>query len=189
MIRKKSISMRSGLRLFAALALQTSLAWPVDAQPGTGTEARSALIIRAARVLDVRAGRYIDGAAIFIDGERIRALGPSAEMAKQAPAARVIDLADAVVLPGLIDCHTHLLARVPDGRYGYEVNLLTKSPAYRALEGAANARATLEAGFTTVRDVESEGSEYADVALRDAINEGLVIGPRMRVATRGIAAL
>jgi imidazolonepropionase-like amidohydrolase len=69
------------------------------------------------------------------------------------------------------------------------LNLLTKSQAYRALEGAANARVTIEAGFTTVRDVESEGSMYADVALRDAINAGLVEGPRMRVATRGIAAL
>jgi imidazolonepropionase-like amidohydrolase len=81
------------------------------------------------------------------------------------------------------------MARIPDGPNGYGLNLMTKSEAYRALEGAANARATLEAGFTTVRDVENEGSGYADIALRDAIRDGLVEGPRMRVATRGIAAV
>ena len=67
--------------------------------------------------------------------------------------------------------------------------LLTKSQAYRALEGASNARRTLLAGYTAVRDVESEGASYADVALRDAINRGLVEGPRMKVATRGIAVI
>lgn len=93
------------------------------------------------------------------------------------------------MLPGLIHCHTHLLARIPDTPEGYALNLLTKSQAFRALEGAFDARVTLHAGYTTVRDVENEGSGYADVALRDAINQGLVEGPRMQVATRGIAAL
>jgi imidazolonepropionase-like amidohydrolase len=147
-------------------------------------------LLRAAQVLDVRTGTYIKDAAIYVEGERIKALGPAADVLKQVPAsAQVIDLGDATVLPGLIDCHTHLMARIPDGPNAYALNLLTKSEAYRALEGASNARATLEAGFTTVRDVESEGSGYADVALRDAINNGLVEGPRMRVATRGIAAV
>jgi imidazolonepropionase-like amidohydrolase len=81
------------------------------------------------------------------------------------------------------------MARIPDGADGYGLNLLTKSEAFRALEGAADARITLHAGFTTVRDVESEGAGYADVALRDAIEQGLVEGPRMVVATRGIAAV
>jgi imidazolonepropionase-like amidohydrolase len=117
-------------------------------------------------------------------------VGPATDVLKQAPAsAQVVDLGNLTVLPGLIDCHTHLMARIPDEPNGYAVNLLTKSEAYRALEGAANARLTLEAGFTTVRDVENEGSGYADIALRDAINDGLVEGPRMRVATRAIAAV
>jgi len=81
------------------------------------------------------------------------------------------------------------MARIPEGDNAYEVNLLTKSEAYRAMEGAADARATLWAGFTPVREVENEGSGYADVALRDAIHAGLVEGPRMLVATRGIAAV
>jgi imidazolonepropionase-like amidohydrolase len=77
-------------------------------------------------------------------------------------------------------------ASTPDA---YLLSLATKSEAFRALEGAADARVTLLAGFTTVRDVENEGSMYADVALRDAIQQGLVDGPRMQVATRAIAAV
>ena len=147
-------------------------------------------IVRAARLLDVRSGSYIKNAAIWIRGERIKAVGSAIDVLKDTPASvEVLDLGDVTVLPGLIDCHTHLMARMPNAANGYALNLLTKSEAYRALEGAANGRATLEAGFTTVRDVGNEGSAYADVALRDAINNGLVEGPRMRVATRAIAAV
>jgi imidazolonepropionase-like amidohydrolase len=81
------------------------------------------------------------------------------------------------------------MARIPETDEGYTLNLATKSQAFRALEGAFNARLTLQAGYTTIRDVESEGSGYADVALRDAINQGLAEGPRMQVATRAIAAV
>jgi imidazolonepropionase-like amidohydrolase len=147
-------------------------------------------LLLAARILDIRAGAYVADAAIIVEGGRIKAVGAATALRKQVPeSAKIIDLRDATVLPGLIDCHTHLMARIADDPNGYAINLLTKSQAYRALEGAANARATLEAGFTSVRDVENEGSGYADVALRDAINAGLVEGPRMRVATRGIAAV
>jgi imidazolonepropionase-like amidohydrolase len=147
-------------------------------------------LLLAARILDIRSGSYLTDAAIVVEGGRIKAIGGATALRRQVPeSAKIIDLGDATVLPGLIDCHTHLMARIADEPNGYALNLLTKSQAYRALEGAANARATLEAGFTTVRDVENEGSGYADVALRDAINAGLVEGPRMRVATRGIAAV
>jgi imidazolonepropionase-like amidohydrolase len=126
----------------------------------------------------------------LIEGNHIKEIGPAVDIQAHAPkGAAVIDLGRATVLPGLVDCHTHLMARIPDTPNGYALNLATKSQAFRVLEGAADARATLEAGFTTVRDVENEGSGYADVALRDAINQGLVGGPRMQVATRGIAAV
>jgi imidazolonepropionase-like amidohydrolase len=148
------------------------------------------VIVIAAQILDVRSGRYLRDAAVFIEGERIEAVGPAESVIAQAPKnTKVIDLHNATLLPGLIDCHTHLMARIPQIENAYEINLVTKSDAYRALEGAADARATLWAGFTTVRDVESEGSGYGDVALRDAIGAGLVEGPRMLVATRGIAAV
>ena len=161
-----------------------------DAVAQTDTLAPQGIVVKARRILDVRSGKLVEDAAIYLDGERIKAVGVAAEVLKVAPSAvTVIDLQGLTILPGLIDCHTHLLARLPEVADGYALNLVTKSQAYRALEGAANARATLQAGFTTVRDVGNEGSQYADIALRDAINEGLVEGPRMRVATRAIAAV
>lgn len=150
----------------------------------------SSILIKAGRLLDVRKGSYIENAGIWIEGERIKEVGAVADVQAHVPkSVTVIDLGHATVLPGLIDCHTHLMARIPDGPNGYALNLATKSQAFRALEGAYDARITLRAGFTTVRDVESEGSGYADVALRDAINQGLAEGPRMQVATRAIAAV
>src|SRR4029077_3277653 len=146
--------------------------------------------IKAGRLLDVRTGHYIESAGVLIEGDRIKEVGRAADIETHAPkGATVIDLGHATVLPGLVDCHTHLMARIPDTADGYVLSLATKSQAFRALEGAADARLTLHAGFTTVRDVENEGSGYADVALRDAINQGLVEGPRMQVATRAIAAV
>jgi imidazolonepropionase-like amidohydrolase len=137
-------------------------------------------------MLDVRSGGYVANPVIVIENGRISSVGPGLTV----PAgAEVIDLGGATLLPGLIDCHTHLLARHADEPDPYAKDLLTKSQAFRTLEGVANARATLRAGFTTVRDVESEGTGYADVDLRNAIRQGLVEGPRMLVATRGIAAV
>ncbi|HEY6922541.1 MAG TPA: amidohydrolase family protein, partial [Steroidobacteraceae bacterium] len=175
------------LLLLTAIAVLSAVG---AADPELANAPLPRMIVVAGQVLDVRSGRYLRDAAIYIEGERVKNLGPSQTVIAHAPdGVAVIDLHNATVLPGLIDCHTHLMARVPDGENGYELNLLKKSQAYRALEGAANARATLYAGFTTVRDVENEGSGYADVALRDAVNDGLVEGPRMLVATRGIAAV
>ena len=162
------------------IAILVPLAWTQDASSA------KPVVVRAARMLDVKAGKLVPDAVVVIEGERITAVGRGAAI---PPGAEVIDLGDATLMPGLIDCHTHLMDRTehPEDRNSYAINLLTKSQAYRALEGAADARVTLLAGFTSVRDVESEGSGYADVALRDAINRGLVEGPRMKVATRGIA--
>jgi imidazolonepropionase-like amidohydrolase len=179
---KRHISVCSLLLLLspAIAASQTS--------PGLATP--HSIVLKAARVLDVGKGSYIESGGIWIEGERVKEVGRFAEIQAHAPkGAQLIDLSQFTVLPGLIDCHTHIMARIPPGEDGYIVNLATKSQAFRALEGAYDARITLEAGFTTIRDVESEGSGYADVALRDAINQGLAIGPRMQVATRAIAAL
>jgi imidazolonepropionase-like amidohydrolase len=145
------------------------------------------IALRGSRMLDVKSGIVVRDAIVLIQDDKITAAGPSLKI----PAgAEIVDLGNATLLPGLIDCHTHLMARMSDDDpQGYGLSLLTKSQAFRALEGAADARVTLLAGFTAVRDVESEGSGYADVALRDAINQGLVDGPRMQVATRAIAAV
>jgi imidazolonepropionase-like amidohydrolase len=148
------------------------------------------VLVKAGKLLDVRKGSYLENAGIWIQDQRIKEVGSFSEIQSHAPKdAKVIDLGRATVLPGLIDCHTHIMARIPDTDDGYALTLATKSQAFRALEGAFDARLTLNAGFTSIRDVESEGSGYADVALRDAIAQGLAEGPRMQAATRGIAAV
>lgn len=162
------------------------LSSPVFAQkqsPGT-SKRQPVVALRAARLLDVKSGALLRNAVVLVEGERISAVGAGLPI----PAgATVIDLGDVTLLPGLIDCHTHLMADIKGDDYG--AMLLTQSQPYRALVGASNARRTLLAGFTSVRDVENEGSGYADVALRDAVNRGLVEGPRMKVATRAVAAV
>jgi imidazolonepropionase-like amidohydrolase len=173
--------------LAVGLAVPPSIA---NSQTKTEVKAPSVLLVKAARLLDVRSGRYIENAAILIEDDRVKEAGSVRDVEAHAPkSARVIDLHGATVLPGLIDCHTHIMARMPDTDDSYLLDLATKSQAFRALEGAFNARLTLRAGFTTIRDVENEGSGYADVALRDAIEQGLAEGPRMQAATRAIAAV
>jgi imidazolonepropionase-like amidohydrolase len=148
------------------------------------------VLIKAGKLLDVRKGVYLLDAGVLVEGERIKEVGLLTDVQPHAPKdARIIDLSRSTVLPGLIDCHSHLMARFADIDDAYLLALAKESQAYRALEGAANAKITLHAGFTSVRDVESEGAGYADVALRDAVRAGLVEGPRMQVATRGIASV
>jgi imidazolonepropionase-like amidohydrolase len=174
-----------------ALALVLAL-HPASAisQSQPATPLAASVLVKAGKLLDVRNGRYLENAGIWIEGDRIKEIGHASEVQLHAPKdAKVIDLGRETVLPGLIDCHTHIMARMPDTDDSYTLALATKSQAFRALEGAFNARLTLNAGFTTIRDVENEGSGYADVALRDAIEQGLAEGPRMQVATRAIAAV
>ena len=157
----------------------------------TGLILAASFLLHAGKLIDVDGGRILTDQGVLIEGESIAAVGPYADIArKAAPSAVRIDLTSVAVLPGLADCHTHTVSR-SDGKdpHGYLLQLATRSLADRALEGAANARAILRAGFTTVRDVESEGAGTADASLRDAIARKLVEGPRMLVATRGIAAV
>jgi len=130
--------------------------------------------IKAGRILDVRTGNYWTDQTIWIEGDRIKAVGKSSDMQKQIPSsAKTIDLSNATVLPGLIDCHVHLtMSPGSTGPAGLRISYPRE-----ALVGARNARITLEAGFTTVRNVAAHG--YSDIALRDAINAGDVPGPRV----------
>ncbi len=146
--------------------------------------ASPSLAFTAARAVDLETGVLRSDPVVLVDGERIVAVRYGGSV---PDGVRRVDLGDVTLLPGLIDAHTHLLGTA--GADGYAAMLVHQSQAKRALGGAANARKTLFAGFTTVRDVENEGSAYADVALRDAIKAGLVPGPRMLVATRAIAVI
>ena len=164
---------------YALLALALAAA-ALQAQTPTDTTAPRRVAIKAARLIDGRGGPPITDAVVLIEGDRIRAVGSRLAM----PAgATVIDLRGATLLPGLIDCHTHIVFGDP-GNY-YE-ELFRRSPIDRAVAAHLYARRTLEAGFTTVRDVGA--SEFIDVALRKAIDGGLVVGPRMQVATLAIGA-
>jgi len=131
-------------------------------------------VIHAGKLLDVKTGKLTSDAAIVIDGDKITYAG-AASSAPASAGAKIIDLPNATVLPGLIDAHTHLTS---NPKFGYEI--LGISVPREALIGAHNAKITLEAGITTVRNVGAGG--YSDVALRDAINAGDVPGPRMVVS-------
>lgn len=147
--------------------------------------------IRAGKLVDPESGTTLTNQVILVEGRTIRAVG--AEVAIP-PGATVIDLSRMTVMPGLIDCHTHVCSSVPsrrglsrkvarNGQIAYDLGNTT---GYRAIQGVANARTMLEAGFTTIRDVGNAGN-YADVDLRRAIAEGLVPGPTMITAGRIIA--
>jgi imidazolonepropionase-like amidohydrolase len=154
-----------------------SLAQTCFAQMKAPAAPPAEVAIHAGKVLDVRTGKYAADQVIWVEGDRIKAIGSASEMASKVPAsAKTIDLSKYTVLPGLIDCHTHLTMTPYDsGLSGVRI-----SYPRQALIGARNARVTLEAGFTTVRNVGASG--YSDVALRDAINAGDVPGPRMLVS-------
>ncbi len=159
---------RWGVAIAAVLATLIGITSAASAQ----APAPKRTVIRAGRVLNVRTGELQTNQAIVIEGDKIARIAPSSEVTAAA-GDTTIDLPDATLLPGLIDMHTHLTFDL--NSLGYQG--LSISTAREALHGARNARRTLEAGFTTVRNVGAK--DYADIALRDAINDGDVIGPRI----------
>lgn len=148
--------------------------------------AQEAVLLRPAAVYDAVAERPHAGWTVLVRGDRIAAAGPAAEVA--APAgARVVDLPGLTLLPGLIEGHSHLLL-YPYDRTAWDDQVLRESEALRVVRATNHARATLRAGVTTVRDLGTEGAGYADVGLKRAIDQGVIEGPRMEIATRAIVA-
>jgi len=133
------------------------------------------LAVRAGKLFDSNSGSLLADEVVLVDGERITDVGPAAKV--RIPAGvRVIDLSRATVLPGLIDAHTHMFNQPKPG--------MTREQS--ALIAVQNTQADLRAGFTTIRDMSSHGNGYADVDIRNAIDRGLIDGPRQQVSTRGI---
>jgi imidazolonepropionase-like amidohydrolase len=170
------------------LILVVACAAPLEAQaPAPVPPPPGRVFVKAGRLIDGRADRAQANVGILIEGERIRAVGPVAQLQGQAGSARVIDLSQMTVLPGLIDTHTHLLLQGDPTPNSYDEQLLYQSIPYRAVLAARNARLALEHGFTAIRDVETEGAMYVDVDVKLAVNRGEIPGPRIFASTRAMA--
>ncbi len=144
----------------------------------------TALLLTGARVLDPAAGEPRDGLQILIEGGRITDVSPAPGGAGQAER---VDLKGLTVLPGLIDLHSHLLLH-PYNETAWDDQVLRESLELRTIRAVVSAKTTLAAGFTTLRDLGTEGAGFADVALRDAIAQGIIEGPRIFATTRAIVA-
>ena len=160
-------------RLLGALLAALSL---------SSAQAEDVTVLRAAHLFDAVSGKLVSPGQIVVRGRKIESVGAAAVPA----GAKVIDLGDATLLPGFIDAHVHLSAQMSDNFYRDFYNDVLRFPAEQALYGANYAKATLEAGFTSVRDVGS--GDHIALALRNAINAGIIPGPRMLVANNPIGA-
>lgn len=148
----------------------------------TASAADNVIVLRAARMIDGKSAQVITPGMVVIRGNHIDAIGGP------APAgATVIDLGDMTLLPGLIDAHVHALLQGDVTAEDYDVQLFKESLAYRALRGSRALKIGLENGFTTMRDLETEGAMYTDVDLKRAINNGVIPGPRLVVSTRAMS--
>ena len=141
-------------------------------------------VIQAGRLIDTRNGRVLTGQTIVIEKDRITQVGPNIT----PPAgAKLIDLSASTVLPGLIDNHTHILLQGDVTAEDYDLQLLKESIPYRTIRATVAAKTALMNGFTTLRDLETEGAMYADVDVKTAIDRGIIPGPRLYVVTRALA--
>jgi len=158
--------------LFALLLILSSFANAADAP----------IAVKAARLLDVKSGRYVERPVVVVRSGVVESVGTQVP-----PGARVIDLGDRTLLPGLIDAHTHILLQGDATQAEYEEQILKEYPAHRVARAIRALKIALEHGFTGMRDVETEGASYDDVALRDAVNEGVIPGPRLKVVGRALS--
>jgi imidazolonepropionase-like amidohydrolase len=179
----KETAMHPRFVLFATLAVAT----PARAQAPRPVQTASPVLIKAGRLIDGRSDGPQSGVGILIEGDRIKAVGPLAQVQAQARGARVIDLSQMTVLPGFIDAHTHLLLQGDSTPQAYNDQLLYESTPYRAILAARNARIALEHGFTAIRDLETEGAMYADVDVKRAVDRGEIPGPHIFASTRAMA--
>jgi imidazolonepropionase-like amidohydrolase len=153
------------------------------AQPRANLKAPVAQSIRCGSLIEPQTGQVRHNVLIVIEGDRIKAVE---ENGQPAPDSNVINLSDQTCLPGLVDAHTHTLLQGDITAADYDEQLLKESTAYRAILATRNAKRALDYGFTSIRDLETEGAGYADVDLKRAINNGVIPGPRMTVVGRAM---
>ena len=147
------------------------------------TPPQSPTYLKCGWLLDGKSDQPQKDVIIAIDGEKIQSIGAASS---RTPASQIIDLSRETCLPGLIDTHTHILLQGDITAADYDEQLLKQSPEYRTILATVNARRALMFGFTTIRDLETEGAGYADADVKKAINNGVIPGPRMQVATRAM---
>lgn len=164
-----------------AMGLAASLSAAVGAVQTSQPAASRVVAVRAARGVDVVTGQVLSRPVAIVEDDLIARFGSDVNV---PPGATTIDLGDLTLLPGLIDAHTHVF--LLPGHDAVRTNIEESIP-FRTIKATVAARMWLERGFTTIRDVDTEGAGYGDVAVRDAIDQGIVIGPRMQVATRAIS--
>ena len=152
--------------------------------PAASGAAGKPVAVRCGRLIDGRTDAVLSGAVVLVEGERIKAVGAGLTVPADAT---VVDLGGATCLPGLIDNHTHILLQGDITASDYDEQLMKESIPYRAIRATVAVRTALLNGFTTLRDLETEGAMYADVDVKTAINRGIIPGPRMFVATRALA--
>ncbi|HET7208106.1 MAG TPA: amidohydrolase family protein [Terriglobales bacterium] len=156
-------------------------------ESSSGPALRPFTVIRAGTLIDGKSDSPRHNQVIVIRGNRIDSVS-DAGSARIPAGATVIDLSHATVLPGMIDSHTHIFLQGEDpAKGGYDVNILKYPLAYRAARATVAARRALEQGFTTLRDVETEGAGYGDIGIKEAIQDGSIPGPRLFVSTRAIS--
>lgn len=164
-------------------AFSMPLAQAAAQQPQDAKNPVTPRAIRCGALIDPESGRAQHNVLVIVQGDRIKEVR---ENAAPPAGAQVTDLSDHTCLPGLIDTHTHTLLQGDITAEDYDVQLLKQSTAYRAILGTRSVKRALDYGFTTIRDVETEGAGYADVDLKKAINNGVIPGPRMKVASRAM---
>jgi len=174
--------MRTCLARWISLAvLLTTSCSPAAAQSAEqSSPALAPVYLKCGWLFDGKSDQLRQNVVIAVDGETIKSVG-------NTPAsANVVDLSRETCLPGLIDTHTHVLLQGDITAADYDAQLLKQSPEYRTILATVNARRALMYGFTTIRDLETEGAGYADVDVKKAIDNGIIPGPRMQVATRAL---
>ena len=167
---------------------QMALAGAQVGRPRAAAEDRNppSTLLHPARVFDGTGAEAHEGWVVLVTGKKIAAVGPAAEVALPA-GARTIDLPATTLIPGLIDAHSHIFLHPYDETL-WDDQVLREPLAYRTIAAALHCRRTLENGFTTLRDMGTEGAGYADVSVKRMIDEGRIPGPRLYVSTRAIVA-